>query len=330
MWWKKNKWKVIVPVLILAVLAGAFWIGGDSPGARGWKISKTDTTAQTAQSSAQPAQSGQQESTAAQASAENNSAAAPAQPAPEKTQESAGTAEQSAESTAAQTAENPPETQPEATQEPTQESGQTQTGETPAAQQNAPEPAKEPEVQPQQPEVKPETQTEPQTPEPQSEAQNEPAPEPPPETQPEPQSEEPKETTCTISISCATILNNMSWCPPAKVGLVPADGWILTPTEVVFNEGESVFNVLSRVCKKNKIHMEFSNNPLYNSAYIEGINNLYQFDVGELSGWMYSVNGWFPNFGCSKYTVQDGDVICWVYTCDLGNDVGGGYAVQNG
>ena len=66
---------------------------------------------------------------------------------------------------------------------------------------------------------------------------------------------------------------------------------------------------------------------MYNSAYIEGINNLYEFDCGELSGWMYSVNDWYPNYGCSCYTVQPGDVICWVYTCDLGQDVGGGAAV---
>ena len=31
MWWKKNKWKVIVPVLIVAVLAAAFWYGGAGP-----------------------------------------------------------------------------------------------------------------------------------------------------------------------------------------------------------------------------------------------------------------------------------------------------------
>ena len=37
---------------------------------------------------------------------------------------------------------------------------------------------------------------------------------------------------------------------------------------------------------------------------------------------MYKVNGWFPNYGCSRYSVQDGDVIEWVYTCDLGRDVG--------
>ena len=68
--------------------------------------------------------------------------------------------------------------------------------------------------------------------------------------------------------------------------------------------------------------MEFEDTPMYHSAYIEGIGNLYEFDVGELSGWMYSVNGWFPNYGCSRYQLQNGDVICWVYTCDLGKDVG--------
>ena len=73
--------------------------------------------------------------------------------------------------------------------------------------------------------------------------------------------------------------------------------------------------------------MKNVNTPIYNSAYIEGIHNLYEFDVGEGSGWMYSVNGWYPNYGCSRYALQDGDVVEWRYTCDLGYDVGGGYAV---
>ena len=76
--------------------------------------------------------------------------------------------------------------------------------------------------------------------------------------------------------------------------------------------------------------MEFSWPPMYNSAYIAGIYNLYEFDVGDGSGWMYKVNDWFPNYGCSRYQVQPGAVICWVYTCDLGYDVGGGYSVGKG
>lgn len=135
-----------------------------------------------------------------------------------------------------------------------------------------------------------------------------------------------EEYTCTISISCATVLDNTDLCDPEKLDLIPEDGWVLQPVTVTFYEGESVFNVLQRVCKQQQIHMEFVNTPVYNSAYIEGINNLYEFDVGELSGWKYSVNDWFPNYGCSRYQLCDGDVICWVYTCDLGSDVGGGYA----
>ena len=133
------------------------------------------------------------------------------------------------------------------------------------------------------------------------------------------------EYTCTLSISCATILDNMDLCKKEKRELVPEDGWILKPMTVTFYEGESVFNILQRTCKQQKIHMEFENTPVYNSAYIEGINNLYEFDVGNTSGWMYKVNGWFPNYGCSRYQLKDGDVIEWVYTCDLGKDVGGDY-----
>ena len=144
----------------------------------------------------------------------------------------------------------------------------------------------------------------------------------------EPQQTEqaPEVSRCTISISCATILNNMDKCEEAKRALIPADGTILAASTVTFSPGESVFDVLQRVCRERKIPMEFSFTPIYNSAYIEGIYNLYEFDVGDGSGWMYKVNDWFPNYGCSRYQVQQGDVICWVYTCDLGYDVGGGYA----
>ena len=135
------------------------------------------------------------------------------------------------------------------------------------------------------------------------------------------------ENTCTISISCATILDNMELCLPEKQELVPSDGWLLEPVKVGFSDGESVFDVLLRVCREQKLHMEYSDTPIYNSAYIEGIGNLYEFDVGALSGWMYKVNEWFPNYGCSNYELCDGDVICWVYTCDLGKDVGDTYVV---
>lgn len=132
-----------------------------------------------------------------------------------------------------------------------------------------------------------------------------------------------KQMKATLSIKCDTLLDNISNMNQEKVELVPPDGIILSSTEVIFFEGESVFDVLKRETKANNIHLEYSFTPMYNSAYIEGIHNLYEFDGGNLSGWMYKVNGWFPNYGASRYQLKDGDIIEWVYTCDLGRDVGG-------
>ena len=132
-----------------------------------------------------------------------------------------------------------------------------------------------------------------------------------------------RQYTCTFSIECAAILNNLSQLAPEKLGIVPSNGVILPRQTVTFYEGESVFDVLQRVCRDQGIHMESSWTPLYNSAYVEGIHNLYEFDCGALSGWMYRVNGWYPNYGCSRYQLKQGDVVEWRYTCDLGKDVGG-------
>lgn len=145
----------------------------------------------------------------------------------------------------------------------------------------------------------------------------------------EPQEQEIVDNTlkCTFSISCATVLDNMDKLHKSKKEIIPDDGWILKPVTVTFNEGESVFDVLKQVCRDNKIQLEFSFTPIYNSAYIEGINNLYEFDCGSLSGWTYKVNDWFPNYGCSRYEVKNGDVIEWHFTCNNGADVGKNYSV---
>lgn len=149
----------------------------------------------------------------------------------------------------------------------------------------------------------------------------------------EPQEQKPDKQTvkyCYLSVDCKTILNNMDKFNKNKLSVLPSDGIIFKKTKVVFYEGESVFDILNREMKKNRIHMEFRVTPVYNSNYIAGIRNLYEFDCGELSGWMYSVNGWYPNYGCSRYTVKEGDVIQWRYTCDLGRDVGCDWMAQTG
>ena len=102
---------------------------------------------------------------------------------------------------------------------------------------------------------------------------------------------------------------------------MPSDGVILSRKAISFEEGESVFDVLLRATRTYGIHLEYEYTPGFGSHYIEGIHNLYEFDCGAGSGWMYYVNGVKPNYGVSKYTVKNGDVIEFKYTCDLGFDL---------
>lgn len=134
---------------------------------------------------------------------------------------------------------------------------------------------------------------------------------------------ETKTSQCTIEIRCDTILNNMDNLSDGKEAYVPENGCILSTSTVDFSEGETVFDILERVCSYAGIQLEYSWSPVFDSYYIEGMNHLYEFDCGNESGWMYKVNGWYPNYGCSAYTLNDGDVIVWTYTCNgLGADVG--------
>ncbi len=128
---------------------------------------------------------------------------------------------------------------------------------------------------------------------------------------------------CTITIVCDTILSNKNKLNEEKAAFVPEDGIILSKTQVSFAEGNTVFDILDKVCQAADIQLEYAFTPVYGSYYIEGIGHLYEFDCGPESGWMYKVDNWFPNYGCSAYELKNGQDIVWCYTCTgLGADVG--------
>lgn len=128
--------------------------------------------------------------------------------------------------------------------------------------------------------------------------------------------------TCTLEVRCDTLLDKMDQLPEGKAALVPQDGTLLPVTQVEFTGGSSVFDVFRQTLRGEKLHFEYVDASAYDSVYIEGIGNLYEYDCGPQSGWMYSVNGVYPGLGCSAYTLADGDVIVFSYTCDLGDDLG--------
>lgn len=131
--------------------------------------------------------------------------------------------------------------------------------------------------------------------------------------------------TCTLSIRCDTVLDHLDWLSPDKTELIPADGILLAAAQVSVQEGETVFDLLQRQTRTAGIQMEATFTPGYGSSYVEGIANLYEFDCGQQSGWTYLVNGVQPGYGSSQYTLSDGDVVEWIYSCNLGKDVGAGW-----
>ncbi|CAI6086877.1 DUF4430 domain-containing protein [Cohnella sp. JJ-181] len=99
-------------------------------------------------------------------------------------------------------------------------------------------------------------------------------------------------------------------------------GTILAPAAVELKEGDSVLDVLKRATRSRKIQMEYQGKG--GAAYVEGIDNLYEFDKGAKSGWLFRVNGGFPGKSAGAYKLKDGDVVEWLYTLDMGKDVGKG------
>lgn len=137
---------------------------------------------------------------------------------------------------------------------------------------------------------------------------------------------DPNSVSVTVSVDAKTAASHMDQVAGNKKAYVPSNGWIIAPTKITLKKGQTAYDALAAVTKAKKIQMESKWFPVYDAYYVEGINNLYEFDGGPASGWMYSVDGWFPNYGSSQYSsLKDGSVIAWRYTLELGNDVGGGF-----
>ena len=121
----------------------------------------------------------------------------------------------------------------------------------------------------------------------------------------------------TMSIDCKTVAGRGS------EEVTPADGIILESTEFILPSGSTAYDCLVSAAKKYNIQFEDSTRTLtdHSGAYISGINFLYEFNYGDLSGWMFSVNGDFGDVGCGEYTLSDGDNIEWRYTTNLGEDL---------
>ena len=140
-------------------------------------------------------------------------------------------------------------------------------------------------------------------------------------------------------------------------------GYLIEPTQVVLHEGDTCANLVKDILKKNNYEIEALTTS--NGWYLSGIKNaddgttkipdviknmdtqvngediiyppddtaknvaypdLSEFSYHRNAGWMYSVNGEFPNVGMAAWIPKDGDVIRVQFTVyGLGADLGSQY-----
>ncbi len=115
----------------------------------------------------------------------------------------------------------------------------------------------------------------------------------------------------TLSIRCDKVAG--------KAPHIPVDGVILPETALPIAAGDTVYTILTDAARAHGFHMEASG--ASGMIYINSIGNIYEFDFGDLSGWVYLVNGESASVGCDQYVLKPGDQVAFHYTLDLGRDI---------
>lgn len=115
----------------------------------------------------------------------------------------------------------------------------------------------------------------------------------------------------TLEIRCDTVAGRAAY--------IPKSGVILEKTAFDLAAGDTVYTILTDAAQACRIPLDASGSP--GMVYVSGIEYLYEFAYGDLSGWMYRVNGESPSVGCDQYMLEAGDQILWQYSCELGRDL---------
>jgi len=116
----------------------------------------------------------------------------------------------------------------------------------------------------------------------------------------------------TMSISCEKALGHTALS-------LPLDGVVLAKTQFAIAQGDTVYTILTETAQTYGIRLDISGPQ--GMKYVTGVEHLYEYGCGDLSGWVYLVNGERASIGCDQYVLADGDVIEWHYTLEMGNDL---------
>ena len=121
-----------------------------------------------------------------------------------------------------------------------------------------------------------------------------------------------KAKTISFTIQCKNIINKKDIWRSGLEEFIPKSG-VYFSGKVKYEANKSVYDYLKKICNNNDILLDAKYTPLYETYYVAGIGNLYEFDCGGQSGWKYSVNGVLPGVGCSRHFPQPGDVVVFFY-----------------
>lgn len=121
------------------------------------------------------------------------------------------------------------------------------------------------------------------------------------------------EINCSITIECKSILDNMDDLKPEHEKYVPKNGIMLDNYKTTLKSKSTVYDLFKKACNDKGI--TYTAVASIYSVYIAGINNIDQKDCGDGSGWMYTVNGSYPNVSVDSKKLKDGDKVVFTYTC---------------
>lgn len=95
--------------------------------------------------------------------------------------------------------------------------------------------------------------------------------------------------------------------------VIPENGVVIERCEVWLGEGATAYDALVQAAKEQRVRVDASET-LY-GAYVSAIGHISEFGFGEMSGWLYCVNGEYPEVSCGSFFLSQGDVVEFCYTC---------------
>ena len=111
----------------------------------------------------------------------------------------------------------------------------------------------------------------------------------------------------TLSINCNVIKDKVE------------NSVIIDNAEFLINEGETAYDILQQAVVQNKIQLETSG--AKGSEYVVSINNIYQQEHGDLSGWLFYINGEMALTSMAQCELKPGDKIEILYSTNFGEDL---------